>query len=162
MEALHLESREKSARYRELLPQLAALVEGEPDLVANLANLSAALKEGFTSASWVGFYRMVGDELVLGPFQGSIACVRIAAGMGVCGASARERRTMVVPDVRSFPGHIACDARTRSEIVVPILRGHRVLGVLDMDSHQPAAFDDADARALEEVARLVASLPWPD
>jgi L-methionine (R)-S-oxide reductase len=160
MESLQLSAGDKQARYRELLPQLASLVEGEPDLVANLANLSAALAEGIEAASWVGFYRSIGDELVLGPFQGPVACVRIPLGRGVCGTAAAKRRTQVVPEVEAFPGHIACDASTRSEIVVPILRGDRVLGVIDVDSRRPAAFDEHDAAALEEVAALVAGLAW--
>ena len=160
METLHLEAGEREARYRELLPQLASLVAGEPDLVANLANLSAALHEGIEAASWVGFYRLLGDELVLGPFQGPLACVRIPLGRGVCGTAAAERRTLVVPEVDAFPGHIACDATTRSEIVVPILRGDTVLGVIDVDSRSPAAFDERDADALEQVAALVAELAW--
>lgn len=160
MESLHLSAGDKQARYRELLPQLASLVEGEPDLIANLANLSAALAQGIEAASWVGFYRCLGDELVLGPFQGPLACVRIPLGRGVCGTAAAEGRTQVVPDVEAFPGHIACDASTRSEIVVPIMRGDRVLGVIDVDSRRPDAFDEHDAAALEEVAVLVAGLAW--
>lgn len=160
MESLHLEAGDKPARYRELLPQLASLVAGEPDLVANLANLSAALDEGIEAASWVGFYRLLGDELVLGPFQGKLACLRIPLGRGVCGTAAAERRTLVVADVEDFAGHIACDAATRSEIVVPIIRDGTVLGVIDVDSERPAAFDEHDAAALEEVAALVAGLAW--
>jgi GAF domain-containing protein len=149
-----------AGRYRELLPQLASLVEGEPDLIANLANLSAALMQGIEAASWVGFYILRGEELVLGPFQGKIACVRIALGRGVCGTAAAERRTLVVPDVDAFPGHVACDADSRSEIVVPILRGGELLGVLDVDSREPAAFDAVDADALAQVAALAAGLAW--
>lgn len=160
METVQLSAADKSGRYAELLPQLRALIEDEPDLVANLANLAAALMEGIEAASWVGFYRVVGEELVLGPFQGPVACVRIPWGRGVCGTAAAERATQVVPDVEAFPGHIACDAGTRSEIVVPILRAGRALGVLDIDSHAPAAFDETDARALEEVAELAAGLAW--
>lgn len=160
MQTLELTAGDKAARYRELLPQLHHLVDGEPDLVANLANLSAALMQGIELASWVGFYILRGDELVLGPFQGKVACVRIALGRGVCGTAAAERRTVVVTDVDSFPGHIACDADSQSEIVLPISRGARLLGVLDVDSRQPSAFDDTDAAALEEVARLAATLAW--
>lgn len=151
---------EKDARYRELTPQLAALVEGEPDLIANLANITAALAEAISAASWVGVYISRGGELVLGPFQGKVACTRVAFGRGVCGTAASSHTIQVVPDVNAFPGHIACDAGTRSEIVVPILRGNRVLGVLDVDSYQPAAFDGTDARHLEEVARMIADLNW--
>jgi len=151
---------DKAARYAELVPQLRALVDGEPDLVANLANAAAALKECITAASWVGFYVMRGGELVLGPFQGKVACVRIALGRGVCGTAAAERRTLVVPDVDEFPGHIACDAGSRSEIVVPIVVGDRVVAVLDVDSYDRAAFDDEDARGLTQVCDVIASLSW--
>lgn len=162
MESLSFAAVDRAARYEELVPQLDALFDGEPDLVANLANAAAALKECVTAASWVGFYLRRGDELVLGPFQGKVACVRIAIGRGVCGTAAAEARTVVVEDVDAFPGHIACDAGSRSEIVVPIVRdpGH-VLGVLDVDSYAPAAFDEIDARGLEAVARRVAALAWP-
>ena len=150
----------KSGRYRELLPQLGSLVDGEPDLIANLANITAALREAAPAASWIGFYLMRGGELVLGPFQGKVACVRIALGRGVCGTAAAERRTIVVPDVEQFPGHIACDAGSRSEIVVPIVRGGEVVAVLDLDSYELAAFDGVDADALAQVAALVAKLAW--
>jgi len=159
-ETIQLTQTEKTARYRELLPQLASLVDGEPDLIANLANLAAALRQGIDAASWVGFYRSHGAELVLGPFQGKVACVRIAVGRGVCGTAAAERRTVIVPDVAEFPGHIACDPDSRSEIVVPVVRGGELLGVLDVDSDRLAAFDQVDADALAEVARLAASLEW--
>jgi L-methionine (R)-S-oxide reductase len=159
-EKIELHAADKAARYRELLPQLRSLVDGEPDLVANLANLSAALMHGIEAASWVGFYILRGGELVLGPFQGKVACVRIALGRGVCGAAAVERRTVIVRDVGAFPGHIACDPDSRSEIVVPIARGGELLGVLDVDSNRLAAFDDVDAGALGEVAALAADLGW--
>jgi L-methionine (R)-S-oxide reductase len=151
----------KAERYAELLPQLASLTDGEPDLVANLANLAAAIRACVPIASWVGFYiaRSV-DELVLGPFQGNVACVRIAFGRGVCGTAAAERRTLVVRDVDAFPGHIACDAGSKSEIVVPIVAGDRVVAVLDVDSYELAAFDDIDAVWLGKVAELAASLRW--
>jgi GAF domain-containing protein len=151
---------DKAARYRELAPQLAALVDGEPDLVANLANASAAIRACVDAASWVGFYVMRGGELVLGPFQGNVACVRIALGRGVCGTAAAERRTLVVPDVTRFPGHIACDAGSRSEIVVPILHGGKLVAVLDVDSYAVAAFDDRDVEGLERVAAVLGSLAW--
>jgi GAF domain-containing protein len=160
MESTSFSTLDKAARYRELGPQLAALVEGEADLIANLANAAAVIRECVTAASWVGFYRLAGDELVLGPFQGKVACVRIALGRGVCGTAAAERRTLVVRDVDAFPGHIACDAGSRSEIVVPIVKDDRVVAVLDVDSYQPAAFDEVDARALEEVAAMLAGLAW--
>jgi L-methionine (R)-S-oxide reductase len=159
-ESLAFAGGDKAARYRELLPGLAALVDGEPDLVANLANAAAALKECIAAASWVGFYILRDGELVLGPFQGKVACVRIALGRGVCGTAAAERRTLVVPDVDAFPGHIACDAGSKSEIVVPIVRGDRVLAVLDVDSYEGAAFDDVDAAGLAPVAELIAALSW--
>jgi L-methionine (R)-S-oxide reductase len=159
-DTLALRASDKAGRYRELLPQLHSLIEGEPDLVANLANLSAALMQGIEAASWVGFYILRGGELVLGPFQGKVACVRIALGRGVCGTAAAERRTIVVPDVHAFPGHIACDPDSRSEIVVPLVRGGDLLGVLDVDSTRPDAFDEVDAARLGEVAALAAALSW--
>ena len=159
-ERVDFASGDKAARYDELLPQLRALVDGEPDLIANLANLAAALRECIAAASWVGFYLMKGGELVLGPFQGKVACVRIAVGRGVCGTAASERRTLIVPDVDRFPGHIACDAGSKSEIVVPIYVRERLVGVLDVDSYQRAAFDDTDERALTRVCDLIATLSW--
>ena len=160
-EATSFSGADKAARYGELAPQLRALVEGEPDLIANLANATALIRECVTAASWVGVYIARGDELVLGPFQGKVACVRIAIGAGVCGTAARERRTVVVPDVDAFPGHIACDAASRSEIVVPLVAGDRLLGVLDVDSHALGAFDDDDIRGLGEVAAILTALRWP-
>jgi len=151
---------DKPGRYAELGPQIAALVDGEPDLIANLANATAAIAACLPAASWVGFYLMRGDELVLGPFQGKVACVRIRLGKGVCGTAAAERRTLIVPDVDAFRGHIACDAGSRSEIVVPILRDGRVVAVLDLDSYDLAAFDDDDARGLAPIAETLSSLAW--
>ncbi|MDB4955679.1 MAG: hypothetical protein JWO36_3248 [Myxococcales bacterium] len=155
---------DKAERYRELVPQLVSLLDGEPDLIANLANISAALRECLPVASWVGFYLRRGDELVLGPFQGKVACVRIAFGRGVCGTAAAERRTIVVPDVEQFPGHIACDAGSRSEIVVPVMRGRaasqEVVAVLDVDSYELAAFDEVDAAWLGKVAEIAGALAW--
>ena len=150
----------KAERYAELLPELRELVADEPDLVANLANITAAVREAVPAASWVGFYVRRDGELVLGPFQGKVACVRIALGRGVCGTAAAERRTIVVPDVNEFPGHIACDAGSKSEIVVPIVRAGEVVAVLDLDSYQLAAFDDVDAAGLGRVAQLAATLAW--
>lgn len=147
--------------YAELLATAESLVEGERDLVANLANLAAALYHAVPGASWAGFYRQVGDDLVLGPFQGKLACTRIGPGKGVCGAAAAQRAALVVPDVDAFPGHIACDSASRSEVVVPIVRDDRVLGVIDLDSERPANFDDADAAGLARLAALVATLDWP-
>jgi len=160
MESLTFSTGEKVLRYREVLDAIEGLVAGEPDLIANLANAAAALKECVAAASWVGFYLLRGNELVLGPFQGKIACVRIALGRGVCGTAAAERRTIVVPDVEKFPGHIACDAGSRSEIVVPLVRDGRLLGVLDVDSYQEDAFDDLDASGLEAVVQRLAGLAW--
>lgn len=159
-EALAIASTDKAERYRELLPQLASLLDGEPDLIANLANITAALRECVPMASWVGFYVRRGDELVLGPFQGKIACVRIAFGRGVCGTAAAEKRTVIVEDVTAFPGHIACDAGSRSEIVVPIVKDGRVVAVLDLDSYEPAAFDEVDAAGLLPIAELAGTLAW--
>jgi GAF domain-containing protein len=150
----------KSVLYRELAVELGSLVADEPDLIANLANITAAIRERVPIASWVGFYLRRGDELVLGPFQGKVACVRIALGRGVCGTAAVERRTLVVPDVHQFPGHIACDAGAKSEIVVPIVRDGRVVAVLDLDSYELAAFDEHDAHGLARVAELAAKLAW--
>jgi GAF domain-containing protein len=160
MESIALAAGDKPTRYRELLPQLASLFDGEPDLIANLANTTAVLRECVPAASWIGFYVMRGGELVLGPFQGKVACVRIALGRGVCGTAAAEQRTLIVPDVEQFPGHIACDAGSRSEIVVPIMRRGEVVAVLDLDSYDLAAFDDADAAGLAPIAELLGTLAW--
>lgn len=150
----------KAARYAELVPQIASLVDGEPDLIANLANVAAAVRQCLPIASWVGWYVRRGDELVLGPFQGNVACVRIKLGRGVCGTAAAERRTVIVDDVEQFPGHIACDAGSRSEIVVPVVRGGEVIAVLDVDSYELAAFDDDDAAGLARVVEVVSALAW--
>lgn len=152
-------------RYDELCVELGALFADEPGLIANLANAAAAIAAAVPSASWVGFYRVLHGELVLGPFQGKIACVRIAIGQGVCGKAAQDGQTLLVPDVSLFPGHIACDAASRSEVVVPIFRprtetSREVVAVLDLDSHQLAAFDQRDARGLEAVATILGALAW--
>ncbi len=144
----------KRERYESLYPQLQALLLGEDDLIANMANVAAALKEGF-GFFWVGFYRVSGDQLVLGPFQGPVACNRIAYGKGVCGTAWKEGRVVVVPDVDQFPGHIACSSLSRSEIVVPVWSGNRVIAVLDVDSDQLDAFDETDARYLNKVCDLL-------
>ena len=138
----------KEAHYRELTAQLAALLVGERHGLANAANMSALLYQSLPSLNWVGFYFLQGGELVLGPFQGKVACTRIAMGRGVCGVAAERRDTLVVPDVHAFPGHIACDSASQSEIVVPLLQGGRLLGVLDLDSPQVATFDQEDAAGL--------------
>lgn len=141
----------KEEKYRALLPQIKGLLAGEDDLIANLANVCAALKETF-GFFWVGFYLVKGDELVLGPFQGPVACTRIRRGRGVCGMAWAEAGTLVVPDVDVFPGHIACSSRSRSEIVIPLVRAEGgVWGVLDIDSDELNGFDETDVRYLEEL-----------
>ncbi len=141
----------KPLLYEELLAQARSLFEGERDALANSANLAALLFHSLPELNWAGFYWMKGGELVLGPFQGKPACVRIALGKGVCGSAAKARETIVVRDVDAFPGHIACDSASRSEIVVPIIRGDRVLGVLDVDSPVLSRFDADDQRGLEAI-----------
>ena len=145
----------KAEQYRQLLPQIEALTIGEPDLTANLANTAAALRQAF-NFFWVGFYLVKGEELVLGPFQGPIACTRIRHGKGVCGASWAQAQTLLVPDVEAFPGHIACSSESKSEIVVPILKNGQVVAVLDVDSDQLNDFDQADQAALEQLMQLAA------
>lgn len=147
----------KADQYKSLLPQIKALIAGEPDLIANLANITAALKEQF-GWLWVGFYLEKNGELVLGPFQGPIACTRIQKGRGVCGACAGQKRTLIVPDVNKFPGHIFCSSSSLSEIVVPILKGNSVIGVLDIDSADYNTFDEIDSESLEEITGWVAEL----
>ena len=142
----------KPALYADLLEQANALFEGEHDFIANAANLSALLFHSLPDLNWAGFYLLKEDGLVLGPFQGKPACVRIAVGKGVCGTAAQQRRTVVVPDVQKFPGHIACDSASKSEIVVPLVRFDRVIGVLDLDSPNLSRFDEEDRRGLEALA----------
>ncbi|MFA7272224.1 MAG: GAF domain-containing protein [Crocinitomicaceae bacterium] len=156
-EELIIRQGNKEAMYQSLLPQIVALVSGEPDLIANLSNTVAALRETF-GFFWVGFYLVKADELVLGPFQGPIACTRIALGKGVCGASWKEKTTFLVPDVDAFPGHIACSSASKSEIVVPILKNGTVVAVLDVDSDQLNDFDSVDQKYLEELALCVSDL----
>ena len=146
--------RDKAADYAELAQALAGLVHGESDFVANAANTSALIFDALPDINWAGFYLLKGGQLVVGPFQGKPACVRIALGKGVCGTAAVERRTLVVPDVEAFPGHIACDAASRSEIVIPLIAGGQLLGVLDIDSPKLARFDEADARGLERLVEI--------
>ena len=147
--------------YRDLADSVGALLEGEPDAVANLSNASALLAEALEGINWCGFYFLRGGELVLGPFQGKPACVRIVLGKGVCGTAAERRETLVVPDVNAFPGHIACDAASRSEIVVPIVEGRKFHGVLDVDSPDLNRFDAEDRKGLEGfVAVLVPRIEW--
>lgn len=146
---------DKATLYADLLSAADALTRDEPDPVANMANISALLWQLLPDLNWAGFYRMVGDELVLGPFQGKPACIRIPVGRGVCGAAAATGETQLVEDVHAFPGHIACDAASASEIVVPLVLGEQVIGVIDLDSPRPARFDAEDASGLEALARLV-------
>lgn len=145
----------KQEMYETLLPQLLSLTTGETDIVANMANVAAALKQTF-DFFWVGFYRVKEEMLVLAPFQGPLACTRIRYGKGVCGTAWKEARTIVVPDVEQFPGHIVCSSDSRSEIVVPVVRGGKVVAVLDIDSDKLNEFDEVDAEYLE---KLCASLP---
>lgn len=144
----------KEEQYESLVPQIQALLEGEDDLIANLANLVAALKEQFNWL-WVGFYLVKNDELVLGPFQGPVACTRIKKGKGVCGTSWARAETLIVPDVEKFPGHIACSSLSRSEIVVPIIRNDKVVGVLDADSIKLDQFDNIDQKYLQQIIDLI-------
>ena len=156
MHTLNELPRDKDAAYAELAQQLRALLAGEQDLIANAANMAALLYWSLPDLNWAGLYLVEprSGELLLGPFQGKPACVRIAVGRGVCGTAAARRETVVVPDVHAFPGHIACDSASNSEIVVPIVRDGRLLGVLDLDSPLLARFDDVDARGLERLVQV--------
>ena len=155
----------KPQLYRELIAAAGALTDGEPDGIANMANIAALLWQYLTDLNWAGFYRMVdadpstgsGQELVLGPFQGKAACIRIALGKGVCGAAALSAASQRVDDVHAFPGHIACDADSRSELVVPVIRDGAVVAVIDLDSPVPARFDVADQQGIEALALLLAN-----
>ena len=149
-EDLKITQGSKQEQYLELIPQIKGLLDGEPDLVANLANTAAALKEQF-GWFWVGFYLVKEDELVLGPFQGPVACTRIRKGRGVCGSSWEQAKTLIVPDVEKFPGHIACSSLSKSEIVVPLFLNGVVVGVLDVDSSELDQFDQTDANYLEQI-----------
>lgn len=153
-EALTIITGNKKEQYLALIPQIKGLLDGETDLVANLANIAGALKEQFNWL-WVGFYLVKNNELVLGPFQGPVACTRIQKGRGVCGTSWAKAETLIVPDVEKFLGHIACSSLSRSEIVVPLVRNNVVLGVLDVDSSEYDQFDETDKRHLEEIVRLI-------
>ena len=144
----------KEAQYQTLLPQIKALIDGEPDLIANLANICGALKEQFNWL-WVGFYLVKNEELVLGPFQGPVACTRIKKGRGVCGSSWQQMQTLIVPDVEKFPGHIACNSASKSEIVIPIIRNDEVVAVLDVDSASLNQFDETDQKFLEEILQWI-------
>lgn len=145
----------KPELYRQLQQAAEALTEGEPDAVANMANVAALMWEYLPDLNWAGFYRVVAGELVLGPFAGRPACIRIPFGQGVCGAAAATGATQLVPDVHAFPGHIACDAASRSELVVPIVRAGEVVAVIDLDSPLPARFDDEDAVGVEALAKVL-------
>ena len=153
-EQLIIKGETKQERYDALLPQIEAVVEGESDLIANMANVAAMLHETFRFW-WTGFYRVVGEELVLGPFQGPMACTRIRKGRGVCGTAWAKNETQVVPDVEKFPGHIACSSASRSEIVVPIRHEGNIVAVLDIDSAQLATFDETDRQYLERIVQLL-------
>lgn len=153
-EDLQILSGSKEEQYSSLIPQIKGLLEGETDEIANLANVAAALKEQF-GWLWVGFYLVKNGQLVLGPFQGPVACTRIQPGRGVCGTSWKEARTLIVPDVEKFPGHIACSSLSKSEIVVPMFRNETVYGVLDADSSKLSQFDETDRRFLEEIVALL-------
>jgi GAF domain-containing protein len=148
----------RSEQFEAVLIQLEALMKDEPSAIANLANASALLKHALPDTNWAGFYLFDGKELVLGPFQGLPACIRIPLSRGVCGTAAAERRTLVVGDVHAFPGHIACDAASNSEIVVPLIKDDRLLGVLDIDSPLKDRFDDEERRFLERFAALVSEV----
>ena len=156
MYAFTVDTSAKDELYRDLASALDALTAEEPDAVANMANAAALMWQYLPDLNWAGFYRLVGGELVLGPFQGKPACIRIAVGAGVCGTAAATLATQLVDDVHAFPGHIACDADSRSELVVPIVRDGVLLGVLDLDSPMPARFDAADAAGVEALAAKLA------
>lgn len=145
----------KAEQYEALIPQIKGLLTGESNLVANLANTAAALKEQF-GWFWVGFYLVENDELVLGPFQGPVACTRIRKGRGVCGSSWEQARTLIVPDVEKFPGHIACSSLSKSEIVIPLFKEGNIWGVLDVDSSEYNQFDETDQQYLEQIVALLA------
>ena len=153
-EQLIIKGETKQERYEALLPQIKAVVEGEADLIANMANVAAMLHETF-GFWWTGFYRAVDEELVLGPFQGPMACTRIRKGRGVCGTAWLKEETQVVPDVDKFPGHIACSSASRSEIVVPVFQEGKVVAVLDIDSEKLATFDETDRYYLERIMQLL-------
>ena len=155
MYAFEIAAGAKPDLYRDLLAACDAITAGEPDAVANMANVASLLWQYLPDLNWAGFYRNVGDELVLGPFQGKAACIRIPFGKGVCGAAAATHEIQLVADVHAFPGHIACDAASRSELVVPIVAGGRVVAVIDLDSPSPSRFDEDDAAGIAAIARLL-------
>ena len=156
-----IKSSTKSELYRDLLGAIDGLTAGEPDPVANMANVAALIWEYLPDLNWAGFYRLIEGELVLGPFQGKVACIRIALGAGVCGTAAATLRTQVVKDVHAFPGHIACDAASQSELVVPVVHDGHLIAVLDLDSPILNRFDEDDAAGIEAIAALLAPRLWP-
>lgn len=152
---LHISNTNKETAYKNLLPQLEALIKGETNLIANLANIASALKMTFNHL-WIGFYWVENEQLVLGPFQGPIACTRISIGKGVCGTAWEQEKTIIVQDVNDFPGHIACSSESISEIVTPIFsKNQEVIGVLDIDSSSKASFDSTDQKYLEQIAKII-------
>ena len=153
-EELHIAQGGKEEKYALLHKQIAAVTEGESDTIANMANVAAMIHHTF-EFWWTGFYRVIDEQLVLGPFQGPLACSRIAYGRGVCGTAWKEQRTQVVPDVEQFPGHIACSSASRSEIVVPLLKDGKVVAVLDIDSEHLSTFDDTDRHWLEKIVEML-------
>ena len=154
MESLTISGNSKQEKYASLLPQVEAVMDNSVDIIANMANMAAMLHETF-GFWWTGFYRVIGNELILGPFQGPLACTRIAYGRGVCGTAWKDRRTLVVPDVEEFPGHIACSSASRSEIVVPVFQNGEVIAVLDIDSDRLATFDETDSAYLEKAVTFL-------
>jgi GAF domain-containing protein len=153
-EDLHINKGNKEEQYISLIPQIQAILDGETDAIANMANVCAALKEQF-DFFWVGFYLVKADELLLGPFQGPVACTRIRLGRGVCGTSWKEERVIIVPDVEKFPGHIACSSLSKSEIVLPLLKENKIIGVLDVDSEHYDKFDSVDEKYLQQIIDLL-------
>jgi L-methionine (R)-S-oxide reductase len=156
MYSFDIDDSSKTALYADLLSAIDAITNDEPDAIANMANVAALIWEAVPDLNWAGFYRLLGDTLILGPFQGKAACIRIPVGKGVCGAAAESKTTQLVRDVHAFPGHIACDAASQSELVVPILFQGRLIAVLDLDSPRPARFDEEDQRGFEAICTLIA------
>lgn len=149
-------------RYRLLVSQIKSLLTRNDKLISNLSNLTAAIKDTFNKVSWIGFYLFDGSKLYLGPFQGKLACTNIEIGKGVCGTSAEKRETIIVPDVNKFPGHIFCDGDSKSEIVIPLIKNGRLLGVLDLDSHDYNSFGETDKKYLEEICKFLSEEIFPD
>jgi len=156
MYSFDIDASSKTALYADLLSAIDAITNDEPDAIANMANVAALIWEAVPDLNWAGFYRLLGDTLILGPFQGKAACIRSPIGKGVCGAAAESKTTQLVRDVHAFPGHIACDAASQSELVVPILFQGRLIAVLDLDSPRPARFDEEDQRGFEAICALIA------